>query len=211
MTATATATATTFAFVKSIRLNRGEGRTEDCNRPVEVATFAEAARTLRRWSNSAPREQDGGYHKCDFTVTFTDGSVYSGRYDLQRRDDFMIPRIEDQCLRTLLMYTGRKFPAHMTASACSFVRNRMSAELLAEARTLLFTCHFSDHPGYRVDLLETGSDDDVPAAVVTGEAGVYRVGRVGDDFASRFATPEEAREAAAGIDAVNARVIPYYA
>lgn len=66
----------------SIRLERAEGRVHEC----ESVTFSspsvweDAGRRLFSWSMTAPRE--GGYHKCDFCVTYEDGETYEGRYDL---------------------------------------------------------------------------------------------------------------------------------
>ncbi len=66
--------------VKSILLDRAEGVSRFPDRPQTVWSWEEANRVLSNWSWTAPK--NGGYNKCDFTIEFEDGLVYSGRYDL---------------------------------------------------------------------------------------------------------------------------------
>jgi hypothetical protein len=67
--------------VKSIWLNRGEGPSAECGKPVTVSSYAEADKIVYRWAQTAPK--DGGYDKVDFKVTFTDGEEYEGRLDIK--------------------------------------------------------------------------------------------------------------------------------
>ncbi len=68
--------------IKCIELHRVEGSRHECIR-LPVYTFDAASIALARWAHTAP--DDGSYHKCDFTVTYTDGETYKGRIDLERR------------------------------------------------------------------------------------------------------------------------------
>jgi hypothetical protein len=68
--------------VVKVELDRAEGPCDECVK-VEFAgadAMMKAQTQMIRWSHTAPK--DGGYDKCDFTVTFDDGQTYKGRYDL---------------------------------------------------------------------------------------------------------------------------------
>lgn len=67
--------------VTSITLNRGEGPSSECNKPVTVPNFAAANAILRRWSWTASKS--GGSDKVDFSVTYKDGEVYEGCFLLK--------------------------------------------------------------------------------------------------------------------------------
>lgn len=68
--------------VKSIVLTRAEGSGVEVNKPMTFSSFAQAAAKLKQWARTAP--PGGAYDKCDFKVTWDDGQVYNGRYDLQQ-------------------------------------------------------------------------------------------------------------------------------
>lgn len=69
--------------VPEIILTRAEGLAEECDRPVRVSRWEDAAHELARMARSAPKP-GGGYDKTDFLVVWEDGETYEGRYDLQR-------------------------------------------------------------------------------------------------------------------------------
>jgi hypothetical protein len=58
-------------------INRAEGPRG--HEDVEVVQSWDAAESLlHNWSTTAPKDLDGGCHKCDFTITFADGLIYKG-------------------------------------------------------------------------------------------------------------------------------------
>lgn len=68
--------------IAKVVVHRVEGPSNECVKKefVGLGALTEAHRQMLRWSYSAPK--DGGYDKCDFTVTFADGYVYQGLFDL---------------------------------------------------------------------------------------------------------------------------------
>jgi hypothetical protein len=52
-------------------------------KPVTVKSFVDAEKVLDMWRLSAPDFQMG-YDKVGFNVTFKDGKVHKGRYDLNK-------------------------------------------------------------------------------------------------------------------------------
>lgn len=97
--------------VKSIRLVRAEGPAEECDKPQTVSSWLEANRVLRQWSETAPRE--GGYDKCDFTITYEDGETYEGRYDLKHWS-CEPPDLAEHVRGFVTFHAGRRKPAWMT-------------------------------------------------------------------------------------------------
>ncbi len=90
--------------VTKITLTRAEGpnplppRVVICTTPCFDTTgsdspvgslFCKAQIVFNKWSHTAPKEEDGGYDKCDFEVEWAEGATYRGRYDLvsSGRDD----------------------------------------------------------------------------------------------------------------------------
>jgi hypothetical protein len=69
---------------KEIWIRRAEGRTRECVTVTLTGErlFYQAAGVFARWRGTAP--EGGGYHKCDFRVTYADGETYEGRFDLTR-------------------------------------------------------------------------------------------------------------------------------
>lgn len=96
--------------VKEVFLERAEGPVADCIK-VTVPSLAEATNTLMRWSWTAPK--DLGYDKCDFRVTFEDGEVYEGRYDLKRglKDE---GSLQHHIVSFIEFYAGKHKPPHLT-------------------------------------------------------------------------------------------------
>ena len=98
--------------VKSITLNRAEGLTEECNKPVNVNSFAEAQAVLVKWGHTAPKT--GGYDKVDFYVIWQDDEHYEGRYDMiyggyEHGGDSLAQHIHS----FLTFMNGTRKPAHM--------------------------------------------------------------------------------------------------
>lgn len=63
-------------------LTRAEGPTRECGKKQIATNWIDADKILKHWARNAP--DSGGYYKCDFAVTYDDGEVYTGRYDLKR-------------------------------------------------------------------------------------------------------------------------------
>lgn len=68
--------------VQSITLTRAEGPSAECDKPQAVTGWQEADMVLKRWAETAPKDCQT-YDKCDFTITYSDGETYTGRYDLK--------------------------------------------------------------------------------------------------------------------------------
>ncbi|RNB59500.1 hypothetical protein EDM57_05000 [Brevibacillus gelatini] len=66
--------------IQSVQVTRLEGYKWDC-KTVAVSTIVEANKVIQEMAWSAP--SDGSYDKTQFVITFTDGSTYTGRIDLQ--------------------------------------------------------------------------------------------------------------------------------
>lgn len=100
--------------VRSISLERAEGRHEECIK-VTVPSWEEAEATMRRWGRTAPGPR-GGYHKCDFIVTFDDGETYSGRFDLTNNGEDQSGNysIHKHALDHLRFMAGVRRPGHMS-------------------------------------------------------------------------------------------------
>ena len=66
-----------------IVLNRAEGPSTECVEKVFSGDFLwnEANDQLKTWAQTAPERS---YDKVDFTVYFSDGSTYDGRFDLKK-------------------------------------------------------------------------------------------------------------------------------
>jgi hypothetical protein len=129
--------------IKSIEIERAEGLITECVR-VTVANFAQAESTLGRWSQTAPN--NGGYHKCDFKVTFVDGETYEGRYDLSRnRADQDAPTLKEHILRHVRFYAGAyrealpSYLSHMTLTNYHRMIGRLTTDQQAEYAKFLET------------------------------------------------------------------------
>jgi len=101
--------------VLKIKLNRAEGPINQSNRKVEFVgglnkLWNQANAQLLRWSDTAPEQ---GYDKVDFEVSFDDGSIYSGTYDLKHysvENPDLARHIVDYCN----FYAGRLRPSHLS-------------------------------------------------------------------------------------------------
>jgi hypothetical protein len=96
--------------VKKVWLNRAEGPTKLLTGPRTASSLEDADRIIKGWATSAPK--DGGYDKVDFKVTWDDGEIYEGRYDMVYADSWKA-NIGDQIRRFLSFYGGAECPYHM--------------------------------------------------------------------------------------------------
>ena len=94
---------------------RGEGPSNECNKPKEfvgVDAMFDAQMQMQKWSYTAPK--NGGYDKCDFTITFEDGYVYKGRYDLTGSGrDSDEDSIRTHVIRHVEFIAGKRRPSHL--------------------------------------------------------------------------------------------------
>lgn len=65
--------------VQSITITRIEGPLHLCDKPKTFRNYNAAHSWLLSYSHTFPKT--GGYNKHDFSITFEDESVYSGRLD----------------------------------------------------------------------------------------------------------------------------------
>lgn len=70
---------------KSITITRAEGPSHLCDIPQHAESWTAANHILLSNAGSAPK--GGGYDKHDFKVVFENGVEYTGRYDLQHREE----------------------------------------------------------------------------------------------------------------------------
>ena len=89
--------------LKQITLNRVEGRSEECNKPVTVTNFIACDVIINRMAKTAPSI---GYDKVEFKVEFTDIDTeeeheYVGRLDLMKKHEHDNDILVKQMLRYL--------------------------------------------------------------------------------------------------------------
>lgn len=98
--------------IKKIEITRAEGRTEETGITHTFDNFIDANRQLSLMASSAP--DTGAYDKTDFKITLKDGSVYEGRFDLQREHFLKRNLLQDHIKPQLLAYSEIKPPAHFS-------------------------------------------------------------------------------------------------
>ena len=96
--------------VVGIDLVRAEGPIALAGQARRVAGWDEADAVLRDWAATAPAA--GGYDKCDFTISFEDGVLYRGRYDLVNAS-LEIPDLAAHVRGTALIHSGLGKPSFM--------------------------------------------------------------------------------------------------
>lgn len=96
--------------ITSVRINRAEGYAPDCG-PRTFTTITQAEGFLRVAARTAPAT--GGYDKCDFKITFSDGNTYEGRIDLQRVHTAGYS-IGQHVIGFLEFISGMRRPAHLS-------------------------------------------------------------------------------------------------
>jgi hypothetical protein len=99
--------------ITKVKITRAEGRPSECiSRTFEgEGSLKLADAELRAWARTTP--EGGGYDKCDFWVTWSDGETYEGRYDLVR-DDTVKASLGGQMVSFLRFYAGTRCPEHLT-------------------------------------------------------------------------------------------------
>ena len=126
---------------KSIEIKRAEGPTKECFAVLIMAEGTEkpvgctpkhthvvpadkvwqtANSTLRAWAYSAPED---GYDKCDFSITFADGEIYEGRYDLVHWSKKMAD-LSLHVKNFVEFGAGVKKPEHLTDRQYRTIQNR---------------------------------------------------------------------------------------
>lgn len=96
--------------VESVTVSRAEGPTKDLGERT-ASTLEAADAILRRWSRTAPEEGHG------FKITWQDGEVYNGRYDLEREDGTKKNLIGEHVQQFLTFHAGYWCPSHLTKEA----------------------------------------------------------------------------------------------
>lgn len=71
--------------VTKIEITRVEGFSEEVRKTVTVNNWTEANGVLKGMAVTAPKDGQT-YNKVDFKVTYTDGEIYEGRYDMKYED-----------------------------------------------------------------------------------------------------------------------------
>lgn len=116
-------------------------RKGDTGRPIgryidTACVWTRAAAVLAAWSYSAPAE--GGYHKCDFVVTYADGSTYGGRFDLVRMTIGGYPDPAAHMREHCELSSGRRKPSRATREQWEgYLRDVVGAERRARYESFL--------------------------------------------------------------------------
>lgn len=113
--------APTKAEVRNITIRRTEGLPSAVDEPRDeggyalrtVTSFAEADALIRQMAATAP--EDGiRYDKVDFVVTWENGNVYEGRFDMRRHDTIYRKHLQRQIKGFLRYLAGEYRPSDMT-------------------------------------------------------------------------------------------------
>jgi hypothetical protein len=78
--------------------------------PKTTSSFEEADHLLYQIAEHGP---DIGYYKTDFSITFEDGTVYEGRFDVYRWDRER-PDLRKHVREFVEFYAGLRKPARLT-------------------------------------------------------------------------------------------------
>lgn len=103
--------------IERIEIVRAEGLVGETGDTIivrdtkESSAFEKASRKLSIMALTAPEE---AYHKVDFKIILKDGSVYEGRYDLNRQDFMKSNHLQNHIKPQLLAYAEIRPPAHFT-------------------------------------------------------------------------------------------------
>jgi hypothetical protein len=127
-------TMTTKIQVKEITITRGEGPSSECGKKHVVASYDEAEKVLTRMAYTAPK--NGGYDKCDFTVTFADDETYTGRYDLKYDRE---ESLTEHMMGFLEWYAGEAKNPHCGEKKYQEFMSRISPQEIAEVKLFLAT------------------------------------------------------------------------
>ena len=127
--------------VKTVKLHRGEGGPIDATahrqfKGPEALKLAQIK--LGTWGITAPKAEEGGYDKTDFTVIWENGDEYRGRFDLQYGGFDCGRTLADHIYDNLRFYAGTKKPDRFTDEQYYDLLARTPANRL-EARNMLHT------------------------------------------------------------------------
>lgn len=100
------------AAVKLIKITQAEGDDGEYGRSCSVTTWGQANQCLSSWATTAPK--DGSYYKCDFEIIWTNGEVYVGRFDLERKHSRGGDLLGDQVRSMLGFLAGSLKPVWIT-------------------------------------------------------------------------------------------------
>lgn len=165
-----------------IMIVRAEGPTSLCGKIQIADSWSQADVILRGNSTSAPK--GGFYDKHDFKVTFADGTLYEGRYDLKHWEE-EIPDLRNHILG---------FMRYMSGVAPSWMKDIQLAEYLtdlkkrsnevAKARIWLETYDVGQEPPF-VDEAKVQAEPKIRvrfAPVHKTDDKPYRADIIGDGF-----------------------------
>ena len=127
--------------LKTITITRGEGPVDACGKPEAASSWRAADAILRIWSDTAPAT--GGYDKCDFTIEWTDGAMYDGRYDLKHHSVESCD-LSGHVRGFLGFYAGTACPNHMTQERYAAFLQRADDDMVAECKRMLAAYPFAD-------------------------------------------------------------------
>jgi hypothetical protein len=113
--------ALTKVEVTGITIRRTEGRPSAVDEPRDeggytqrtVTSFAETDSLIRQMATTAPGEGTR-YDKVDFVVTWENGYIYEGRFDMKRHDTKFSAHLQRQIRGFLRYLAGEYRPADMT-------------------------------------------------------------------------------------------------
>lgn len=97
--------------ISSIVIDRAEGPSDLCGERT-FTTLKEAEAFLKEAAQTAP--DTGGYDKCDFTIKWADGEVYSGRADIQRKHSITGYSLKAHITDFISFVGGWSRPDHLT-------------------------------------------------------------------------------------------------
>jgi hypothetical protein len=114
---------TTKTRVRKVTIDCAEGPNFILG-PKTASSFEEADRLLWKIAEHGP---DLGYYKTDFAITFEDGSVYEGRFDVERWDKGH-PDLRKHVREFVEFYAGLRKPAHLTDKQYQTIVQRAGAD-----------------------------------------------------------------------------------
>lgn len=104
-------------------------------------TWAELDKAIYKASCNAPK--NGAYDKTSYTVTWSDGTTYTGRIDLQYKDSYKTNIIPNAIRDYLTFMNGTNKPAHMTQQEYN-LHMEQDSEKLKQIERYLNDLSYSD-------------------------------------------------------------------
>ncbi|MCR8641514.1 hypothetical protein NV379_02485 [Paenibacillus sp. N1-5-1-14] len=105
---------------------------------LTVTTFAEAEESVRLIASNVR----GGYDKTKFVITWTDGDTYTGRLDVEKKDENKQTPIKDHITDWLQFLTVDKKPSHMSVEQ---YHNTLKAYAITEEDKKLYYDFFEKY------------------------------------------------------------------